>query len=487
MTGGRNPRRLALGAAGGGLALLLMGGHIAAQQAPLSGGQRFGGQELVGGGLEEGAIQLLEGPRGSVLRISERRGDERKGGGRVLLAELGPQDAWKPLLEIAPPGAGANALNASLGVSPSGQLAVAYRFRQHEPRLKQIRLARSDDGGKTWLDPATPVDTSGQAFESQVAWGKDRTLVVVWDDERRGQRSFDVYSRRSTDGGATWEPEQHVSRFERQLPSDLYARPRLVSDGGDRFWLAFVGSRSAASSVYLSRSVDGGKTWTEALSISGQTRSVFSHGIRRAGERMLATWLDFTDLGDRVFASASSDGGATWSPPAMVQHPPAGLRMQSGAPAALLSADGEALVAWQDTRNGRFDVFVARSTDGGRTWGAQDVRMDADEAGTAHSRFPRLARAADGRVALLWEDDREGWEGIYLRIRAATEARDWGPEQRVTAPPGPKLGARLPQGLWTSSDRMVLAWETWDYSQGAARISRTVSGKTLAIDGLKRK
>ncbi len=100
----------------------------------------------------------------------------------------------------------------------------------------------------------------------------------------------------------------------------------------------------------------------------------------------------------------------------------------------LLNADGEALVAWQDARNGRDDIFLARSTDGGRTWGAEDQRMDADEPGTALSRFPSLARAKDGRVALAWDDDRAGLEDVYVRVRSAGGQPQWGPEiSRVVA------------------------------------------------------
>jgi hypothetical protein len=91
-----------------------------------------------------------------------------------------------------------------------------------------------------------------------------------------------------------------------------------------------------------------------------------------------------------------------------VDHLPEGAEVAATSSTMLLNADGEALVAWQDARNGRDDIFLARSTDGGRTWGAEDQRMDADEPGTALSRFPSLARARDGRVVLAWDDDRAG-------------------------------------------------------------------------------
>ena len=69
--------------------------------------------------------------------------------------------------------------------------------------------------------------------------------------------------------------------------------------------------------------------------------------------------------------------------------------------------------------------------------------MDMDEPGTAYSRFPKLARARDGRVALAWDDDRSGFEAIYLRVRGTGERPEWGPEVLVSTA-GPKRAARLP-------------------------------------------
>src|SRR5262249_4829329 len=150
---------------------------------------------------------------------------------------------------------------------------------------------------------------------------------------------------------------------------------------------------------------------------------------------------------DRVYASTSGDGGATWTPPSRVDHVPADAKFPAGPPSVLLGADGEALVTWHDGRNGRDDVFIARSTDGGQTWGTEDTRLDMDEAGTAMSRYPKIAKAPDGRLAVAWEDDRDGLEGVYLRIRGSGPSSSWGPEI-VVAPPGTRSAARIPSVVW---------------------------------------
>jgi hypothetical protein len=144
----------------------------------------------------------------------------------------------------------------------------------------------------------------------------------------------------------------------------------------------------------------------------------------------------------------------------------------------VLTADGEALVAWSDGRNGRDDIFLARSTDGGKSWEGDDRRMDMDEDGTAVSKYPKLARARDGRIALVWDDDRDGREAIYLRVRSAGPSAQWGPETSLTSPTR-KIGARLPQAVWAGDGTLQLVWEQWDYTVSPTAVAKKVESKTL--------
>jgi hypothetical protein len=464
--------------------LLLLGNHLSAQtpaspQAPSSGGVGLLGEGAVTG---EVSPHFFLGPKGEVLRLWEQEGDPKAGGSAVLLAVAKPHEAWERLLEIRPHGKGVSAREGSLAVRPSGeQLAVVYRWWRFVPRSKEIRVVRSDDGGKTWRQLPGSVDTSGKAFSPRIAWS-DKSLVVVWADERRGDQLFDIYARRSPDGGQTWEPEQILSRFPEQVPSDIYARPLLVSDGQNRLWAAWVGFRSTHSAVYLSRSTDGGRHWADPVSLTGDSRSVYGHILLRAGDRMMLVWQDTRTGHDRVYAVSSNDNGATWTAPARVDHLPDSSPVDASSPTAILKPDGEAFVAWHDRRNGRHDdMFVARSLDGGRTWGKEDLRMDTDEAGTAVSRFGKLASARDGRIALVWEDDRSGQEQIYLRVRSAGDRGVWGQELRVTTPTA-KHANHLPELIWGSDGALHLTWQAWDMTRAPSLISKQVKGRTLKLD-----
>jgi hypothetical protein len=458
----------------GMLTLAFAGGHLSAQAPPLSSGPM-----TVEPTVYEASPKLFAGPKGETLRLWYRSPSPGTGG--TIVATPSPS-GWQSLVEIMPQDKDVTAGVPDLAVGPAGQLAVAYQWWRKLPTSsKQIRVARSNDGGKTWVQPAASLDTSGKAFTPKVAWGSDQHLVVVWADELRSNRVWDVYARHSADGGTTWESEQLLSRFPQHTPTDAYVRPELISDGGKRFWAVWVGIRSARSRVYVNRSTDSGHTWTDPLEVSGQSESVYNHRVVRSGEHLLIVWQDKRTGRERLFATSSGDGGVTWSAPTRIDHLPDNLQTDSFAMTLTMSADREVLVAWNDGRNGRDDIFLGRSTDGGRTWDDKDVRLDQDEAGTAMSRFPNIARAADGRIALAWEDDRAGYDGVYLRIRSAGSEPRWGPEMLVEGP-NQKKGSRQPAVMWAADGSLYVAWEIWDYRAGPLAPSRRIDSRRLALD-----
>jgi Neuraminidase (sialidase) len=255
----------------------------------------------------------------------------------------------------------------------------------------------------------------------------------------------------------------------------------LVSDGQQNFWSVWVGLRSGRSRLYLSRSTDGGHTWANPLELSGESQSVFGQHILRSGERVLVVWQDKRTGRERLFAVSSSDGGATWTPPTRIDHLPDDLPTDAFGSMAVMSPAGEVFVIWSDGRHGRDDIFFGRSADGGRTWDNKDIRVDADEAGTAVSRFPSIARGGDGRIAVVWDDDRAGYEGVYLRVRSSGPQPAWGPEIPV-APPGPKKAMKQPVALWAADGSLQVAWEVLNYAAGPLAITKRIDGRTLVPD-----
>src|SRR5262249_25238224 len=153
---------------------LLLIGHLSAQ-AP---GQGLGTLGQAGAAADEITPRLFTGPDGQVFRLWQRWADLRTGGGGVFLSVASTGATWKKVLEILPSEPGVTALDPDIAFGSSKEIAVAYQWRRHDPRTKQVRMALSDDGGQTWNQSTTPIESSGKGFTPKVAWGRERSLVV---------------------------------------------------------------------------------------------------------------------------------------------------------------------------------------------------------------------------------------------------------------------------------------------------------------------
>src|SRR3989442_449205 len=127
------------------LTVLLLIGRLSAQ-AP---GPGAGSSWESAVAADEILPRLLAGPDGQVFRLWQRWTDFRTGGGGVFLALASPGDTWQKLLELLPSEPGVTALDPDVAFGSSKEVALAYQWRRHAPRTKQISLARSYDAAET--------------------------------------------------------------------------------------------------------------------------------------------------------------------------------------------------------------------------------------------------------------------------------------------------------------------------------------------------
>jgi Neuraminidase (sialidase) len=149
---------------------------------------------------------------------------------------------------------------------------------------------------------------------------------VTWFDRRDATNLLDwrIYYRRSTDGGATWEPEVelHVA------PDAFPHHPQIVVTPDGRvcaIWeqgQTFDGEHWSGDPGLHSRvSHDNGETWSEPKRITSVNapNGWATHAKTHAcGSRVHLAWTDAPDGQDAPRAGyymASPDGGTTWDAP----------------------------------------------------------------------------------------------------------------------------------------------------------------------------
>jgi hypothetical protein len=76
----------------------------------------------------------------------------------------------------------------------------------HRDGVDQVWYKRSTDQGTTWSADTALTEGSGMKTDPALAVAGDN-VHLVWEDRRGGYNS-EVYYRRSTDNGLTWDPER---------------------------------------------------------------------------------------------------------------------------------------------------------------------------------------------------------------------------------------------------------------------------------------
>jgi hypothetical protein len=138
-------------------------------------------------------------------------------------------------------------LGSGTGISLAASEGKIYAV-WHEQGTKTAQIFMSTYEANAWSSPvrvdqstASPVWASVESVGSRV--------YVVWRDDRKG--SYSIWLRRSADGGATWEAEQHVLTASSGDP-DICALP----DG--QVWIAHHGR----GRIGLMHSLDYGETFS---------------------------------------------------------------------------------------------------------------------------------------------------------------------------------------------------------------------------------
>jgi len=180
-----------------------------------------------------------------------------------------------------------------------------------------------------------------------------------------------LYAATSSDEGRTFGSPV-------RLPSGLkpalgrHRGPRIAIAGKTLVVSAIMGSgvRGQDGDLVAWRSSDGGKTWSEPARINDVPSAAREglHTMTAHGDRLFAAWLDLRSEGTRVYGASSKDGGVTWSKNVLVYESPDGTVCQCCHPTVTADASGNLYVMFRNALAGNRDMYVARSSDGGKTF-----------------------------------------------------------------------------------------------------------------------
>ncbi len=274
------------------------------------------------------------------------------------------------------------------------------------------------------------------------AWDHALYLVV-------GQPKGDVYCARSSDGGATFAAPVKVANLP-GLALGLRRGPRVAAVGGH---VTVTAIDFQSGELLAFRSADRGQTWAAGVCVNPGVGDSAREGLQslavRFGDGLLyATWLDQRGSGAEIYGASSADHGLTWSANQAVYRSPDGHVCECCHPSASFDADGKLAVMWRNWLGGSRDLYVAVSTDGGRTFGPPAKQG----AGT----WKLSACPMDGGAVVPL--DGGGFASVWQRDKSIYYA-----ENREEALPENRLAAGTQPVAILAADRTVrVVWQEQD-------------------------
>ena len=318
--------------------------------------------------------------------------------------------------------------NACLGLQANGEMLCVVqeqkrrKYRTHiDPTSKTI-LLRSKDKGLTW-DPATKttvVEIDSEAVnDPHIVVLKDGTLIVnyfTWRCATEEEapinhptiRRLDgvnyswlvgAFSKRSTDGGRSWEPQVQVPPENGSVVA--VSDPPIELPNGDLLMPTYT-SPNVEERAVVYRSTDSGQSWKDPVTVCEDPFGHFQFSepsllYLPSGKLICMIRVHQKaeeEYGDYLYQSDSFDMGKTWSPPVktpMWGHPPHLLRLASG---NVLCVYGYRRIPYGSR--------ACLSHDEGKTWDIQNELILRKDGIDRDVGYPTSVQLPDGKILTSW-------------------------------------------------------------------------------------
>ena len=296
-------------------------------------------------------------------------------------------------------------------VTASGNVVHSV-WRDHRDGNYEIYYKRSSDGGISWgTDTRLTNNLSYSVYPSIAVSGS--VVHIAWSDDRDG--NYEIYYKRSTDSGIIWGAD---NRLTNNPSTSEYSS---VSVSGLVVHVLWQDQRDGNYEIYYKRSTDGGASWEQDIRLPNNPEfSVFS-SVSVSGSAVNAAWADQRNGNLEIYYKLSTDGGVSWGTDTRLTNNSAFSQNPS------ISVSGSIVhVVWHDGRDGLPEIYDKRSTDGGISWGA-DTRLTSDP---AYSTYASVS-VSNSIVHVVWNDDRDGNYEIYYK-RSTDGGLSWGQDTRLT-------------------------------------------------------
>lgn len=243
----------------------------------------------------------------------------------------------------------------SLARCNNGRIILTYRESDSHVAKDFCRLVVriSDDNSKTFSERKILAEShqkDGVLLKyncPKVQQLKDGRILLICDvfktppaDDEKGGAGSDIVFFFSNDYGETWSAE-HKTGVHGIMPDEV-----IELANGD--WLLATQFRRGNTFQCVSRSIDGGKTWSEPITIAAREGFNFCEAsiLQLPTGELVCYMRENSGKGLPIYKSISNDGGKTWEGPFET------LMMAGHRPVAHLTKSGKVMITYRHQPGG---------------------------------------------------------------------------------------------------------------------------------------
>ena len=237
----------------------------------------------------------------------------------------------------------------------------------------------------------------------------------------------------SNDNGATWQAPREITP-----PGTGQYDPQIVVDPVDHRTVYAAWLQTKRLDMVVAKSVDFGQSWSIVVA---------DRGVTDADKPVLAVrgpdvYVGF-NRARKIWVASSHDGGITFN---SADVGPRFMLVRSLAGGATVDLHGYVYLAWagytrHDGAKGRENLYVSKSSDGGKTWATRlmDVSGAPPDCGAYHCGWGYLGAQitmtsdAAGTLYALWNSGATDKSPARIYFASSTTAGDtWSPRLNVS-------------------------------------------------------
>src|SRR3972149_1512931 len=242
------------------------------------------------------------------------------------------------------------------------------------PGNNDIFFSKSTNGAMNFENIINLSKNNGVSFNPWIRVNENN-VYIVWNDEsphlppniHRDAGDIDVFLgdldiliATSHDGGSKFD----VSNLSNS--QGMSSNPRIAVSGNN-VYVVWNEETMAGYEIFFSKSTDNGKTFSEPINVSKSDAESLDAGLPGSGGNVYIVWHESTQDTSDIFFAASDNDGLSFGLPI-------NLSTMEGIPSLtrdtqMVASGNNIFVVWynQNINNG---IFLAKSSDGGRTFGA---------------------------------------------------------------------------------------------------------------------